>query len=112
MSKRTEQISKYEAKLKQLKAAEALSAARQKAIATGKERKEELRRKILVGAVVLQMVATGQLDRAKLWEWLDPHLSRKDDRELFEELRTQADAEAEALRAEKTATTPMQQTKD
>lgn len=44
---------------------------------------EDMRRKVLVGAVVLARVEQGLLQEAVLLEWLDPVLTRPEDRELF-----------------------------
>jgi hypothetical protein len=42
-----------------------------------------LRRKILVGAVVLAKIEQGEFQQATLDEWLDAALTRLDDRALF-----------------------------
>ena len=46
-------------------------------------RKDSTRRKILVGAAVLQAVEHGQVDRAELMELLDKALTKPRDRVLF-----------------------------
>lgn len=46
-------------------------------------RREDRRRKILVGAAVLARVEQGLLEESVLREWLDVALERAEDRELF-----------------------------
>lgn len=83
MSKRQEKIDALEAKLRQLKAREQLVRARQRTLESRRARREDTRRKILVGAVVLAKVEQGVLPEAQLRQWLDGALVRGDDRELF-----------------------------
>jgi hypothetical protein len=47
-------------------------------------RGQELRRKILAGAIVLAKIESGEMDRGQFRHWLDQGLTRADDRELFE----------------------------
>ena len=47
------------------------------------ERKRDTRRKILVGAVVLNQAETNDSARTKLWKLLDKSLEKDRDRELF-----------------------------
>jgi hypothetical protein len=42
-----------------------------------------LRRKVLIWAVVLDRIEKGLLERAVLKAWLDPALTRAEDRALF-----------------------------
>jgi len=89
MPKIDERIVALEAKLKQLKVQHQRKAARARTVAAKKSRHEELRRKILVGAVVLAKVEDGSFDEKVLRNWLDGALARADDRALFElEART------------------------
>jgi large subunit ribosomal protein L7/L12 len=83
MVKREERISTLEARLKQLKAEQAQADARRRAVASRRGRKDELRRKILVGAVVLERIEAGEFDATQLWAWLDRGLTRQEDRELL-----------------------------
>lgn len=83
MSKRQEKIEALEARLKQLRAREQLIQARQRTLESRRARKEDTRRKILVGAVVLAKVEQGELSQAQLRAWLDGALKRGDDRSLF-----------------------------
>ncbi len=77
MSKRLEQL---------LKKREELSAQIQKIRAreATQKRKEDTRRKILLGALVMEMMSKGELDRDKLMKRLDGFLTREIDRKLFE----------------------------
>jgi hypothetical protein len=83
MSKIDERIEALEAKLKQLKVQHQRKEARVRTAAAKRARGEELRRKILAGAVVLAKIDEGSFDGAVLREWMDAALSREDDRALF-----------------------------
>jgi hypothetical protein len=78
-----ERIQALEAKLKQLKTLEARKVARARTTAAKKSRGEELRRKILAGAVLLAKVEAGEFEEAILRGWMDQTLTRPDDRALF-----------------------------
>jgi hypothetical protein len=82
MSER-ERIQALEAKLKQLKTVQARKEARARTTAAKKSRGEELRRKILAGAVLLAKVDAGEFEEATLKGWMDQALTRAEDRELF-----------------------------
>jgi hypothetical protein len=84
MPKLNDRISDLEAKLKALKVRQQRIDARARALATSRARKDDTRRKILIGATVLARIDQHQLDRADLQAWLDAHLTREDDRALFE----------------------------
>ena len=84
MPKLTDRISDLEAKLKGLKVRQQRAEARERASASKKARKEDARRKILIGATVLARIDAHQLDHADLHAWLDAHLTRDDDRALFD----------------------------
>jgi phosphopantothenate synthetase len=83
MAKINQQIETLQEKLKQLKARQVALENRQKAKNLKRERKEDTRRKILVGAVVLSKVEDGSLDKKLLNGWLEAALTRDDDRALF-----------------------------
>ena len=72
-----------ERKLRQLKAQQERVAARRQAMLARRTRREETRRKILVGAVVLEKVEHGQISEEVLRGWLDGALTRPEDRSLF-----------------------------
>lgn len=83
MPKVDERIQALEAKLKQLKTQQQRSEARARTVAAKRARHEELRRKILAGAVLLEKVETNEFDAAVLRGWMDTALTRTDDRALF-----------------------------
>jgi hypothetical protein len=83
MPKNDERIQALEAKLKQLKVLQLRKEARARTTAAKRTRHEELRRKILVGAVVLAKVEDGSFEEKVLKEWMDQALTRADDRTLF-----------------------------
>ena len=84
MAKLDERISGLEEKLKQLKTRQARLDARKRALSQRQERKNDTRRKILLGATVLARIDRGELDQATINGWLDATLTRPDDRALFE----------------------------
>jgi len=49
-----------------------------------KKRKEDTKRKILIGSVVMKMLKTGEMPQERLNQLLDKHLEKKADRELFQ----------------------------
>jgi hypothetical protein len=83
-AKLDQQIETLQEKLKQLKIRQQNIEARKKAIATKRERKADTRRKILIGATVMARVDRHELDAAQLKSWLNQHLTRDDDRALFD----------------------------
>ena len=48
------------------------------------ERKNDTRRKILLGALMMDMMKKGELDEKKIMKKLDGFLSRNTDRQLFD----------------------------
>lgn len=76
-------ISQLEDRLAELKVRQQRIEARKLALQVRRDRKAETRRKILVGGVVLDRVAAGQISESELRAWLDPALSRSADRALF-----------------------------
>lgn len=48
------------------------------------KRKDDTRRKVLIGGVVLKMLKTGEMPQERLTAILDQHLEREQDRALFE----------------------------
>jgi len=65
-----ERIQALEAKLKQLKTLQARREARARTTAAKKSRGEELRRKILAGAVLLSKIEAGEFEEATLKQWM------------------------------------------
>ena len=84
MPKLDERISSLETKLKQLKVRQQRLEARGRALASRRARKDDTRRKILIGATVLARIDARHLDHTELQAWLDAHLTREDDRALFD----------------------------
>ena len=84
MPKMDERIQALEAKLKQLKVQHQRKEARARTITARRTRHQELRRKILAGAVLLAKVEDGSFDRKTLNAWLASALTRADDRALFD----------------------------
>ena len=78
-----ERITKLEAKLKQEKARKQQIEARQRSAELKRKRSDETRRKILVGAIILNKVERGEWPEDKLRAMLDSALIRADDRALF-----------------------------
>jgi hypothetical protein len=78
-----ERIADLERRLKQAKALKQQQVAREKAAEKKRQRSEETRRKILVGAVILAKVEHGEWPKERLRELMDKALTRADDRALF-----------------------------
>jgi hypothetical protein len=60
-----------------------LTSTRQRIEARRRARRDDTRRKILVGAIVLAKVEQGVIQESVLRSWLDGALTRQDDRALF-----------------------------
>ena len=76
-------IDALERRIKQLKAKQQRIEARRRSVESRKARTEELRRKILVGAVVLAKVDSGEIPRSSLLGWMNGALTKGEDRKLF-----------------------------
>lgn len=76
-------IDALEQRLKQLKIKQQRMESRRRSVESRRTRRDDLRRKILVGAVVLAKVEEGRFQQAILQEWLDAALTRPEDRALF-----------------------------
>lgn len=83
MPKLDDQISTLQERLAQLKLRQQRIETRQRAIASVRERKADMRRKILVGTVVLERMQRSEADQHQVVAWLDAALSRAADRALF-----------------------------
>lgn len=79
-----DKIDRLERRLRALKARKQRVDARRKSLETKRTRREETRRKILVGAIVLAKVDQGVMEESLLREWLGKALIREEDRALFE----------------------------
>ena len=84
MSKLNDRVAALEERLKQLKAKQQQIDARRRAFESRQARKNDTRRKILAGAIVLAKVEQGVLANAQFRKWLDEALTRADDRALFD----------------------------
>jgi hypothetical protein len=78
-----ERIQALELKLKQLKVQQQRKDARARTLEARRTRREEMRRKFLVGAIVLAKVEAGEIDEKTLKLWLDPAVTKPEDRKLF-----------------------------
>lgn len=81
--KRKDRIEALAGKLKQLQAQQTKAESRQRTKVARKSRKDDLRRKILAGAVVLTCVEDGRLSKSDFSAWMDQALEAPEDRELF-----------------------------
>ena len=84
MPKLEDKIAAAEAKVKQLEVRQRQIDARKRSLAAKNERSKDVRRKILVGAIVLAKVEAGEISKEDLHRWMEPKLSRADDRALFD----------------------------
>jgi large subunit ribosomal protein L7/L12 len=82
--KRKDRIQALAGKLKQLQAQETKAELRQRSKLARKSRKDDLRRKILAGAVALTCVEDGRLSKKDFYAWLDLALENPEDRALFD----------------------------
>ena len=78
-----EALSAAEKRLQQLKARQERLDARLAYVASARSRKDDTRRKILAGAILLAKVEAGDFDLRTFKRWLDKALTRKEDRALF-----------------------------
>ena len=78
-----DRIADLEKRLKQAKALKQQQVTRERAAEKKRQRSDDTRRKILVGAVILAKVDHGEWPKERLREWMDKALTRADDRTLF-----------------------------
>ena len=78
-----QELTDAERRLSQLKARQERLESRLRYLQSAKARKDETRRKILAGAILLAKVEAGDFDARTFKRWLDKALTRKDDRNLF-----------------------------
>ncbi len=78
-----ERITTLENRLKQLKAKQQQIDTKRRTLESRRSRKEDTRRKILLGAVVLARVERGEMSESLVRQWLSEALTRSDDRALF-----------------------------
>ena len=82
-AKIVDRIGTLEERLKQLKAKQQRVEARKRTLESRRTRRDDTRRKILVGAIVLAKVEQGVIEEGVLRGWLEGALTRPDDRALF-----------------------------
>lgn len=78
-----ERIAALEAKLKQERAKKQKVEARKRAVEQKLQRAADTRRKILAGALVLELMERDEATRQRFMQRLDTYLTRPDDRKLF-----------------------------
>ncbi|WP_180027441.1 mobilization protein [Acinetobacter sp. YH16056] len=78
-----QQISKQQERLKQLKAQKQAAVARERSKQKELERKNDTRRKILIGSCMLKITEGDEQARAKLITQMDKYLTDERDRKLF-----------------------------
>ncbi|PHV13552.1 mobilization protein [Janthinobacterium sp. BJB303] len=79
-----ERIKAQEEKLKQLKALKQKQEAMKRAAETKKSRADDTRRKILIGAMLLDQMEKNEAMKKNIMGQLDAFLTRPDDRALFD----------------------------
>jgi hypothetical protein len=79
-----EQIKKQQEKLVQLKARKQAIEARAKASESKKERADDTRRKVLIGAAVLDQWKSNPEAQERTKQMMDKFLTRDNDRKLFD----------------------------
>jgi hypothetical protein len=84
MNQPVQQIEKLEEQLRQLKVQLARAEARRRLQASRQVRRDDTRRKLLIGAIVLAKIEQGVLAASDLQGWLNAALTRRDDRRLFD----------------------------
>lgn len=84
MIKIDERIATLEEKLHQLRVRQQRIEARKRTLASLRDRTAEIRRKILVGVILLAETGQGESEEWALKRWLRQSITRADDRALFE----------------------------
>jgi hypothetical protein len=83
MTRLKERIATLEDQIQALKMRQRRVDARRRSLDSQRERREDTRRKILVGALILTQVERGDYPKEKLHKALDQYLTRPDDKALF-----------------------------
>lgn len=83
INKIEERIQKQEDELKRLKSLKRKAESRKRAVEREKQRKDDTRKKILIGACMLKITEENQENYDKLMIQLDRFLTNDRDRELF-----------------------------
>jgi uncharacterized protein (DUF342 family) len=79
----TEKIAKQQERLQQLKAQKQALEAREKKKLAEQQRKDETRRKILLGSFLLKKMSENEASREKVIKELSEYLTEERDRKLF-----------------------------
>ena len=79
-----QQIAKQEERLKQLKAQKQAILAREKKKVAEQQRKDDTRRKILIGSFIIKQIETDLEAKNRLLSKLDEYLTENRDRKLFD----------------------------
>ena len=82
-TKLQERVGALEGRLKQLQVRQQRVDARKSALASRRAWADDIRRKIVLGGLVLKKLEAGELDRETFRRWLDEALTREADRVLF-----------------------------
>jgi len=85
MSRLEDRIAATEQRLKALKARHIRAATKQRARDARQKRRDDVRRRVLVGAVVLELVERGEIEISQLAGWMKGRLEHEEDRKLFED---------------------------
>ena len=101
-----DRIADLEKRLKQAKALKQQQVTRERAAEKKRQRSDDTRRKILVGAVILAKVDHGEWPKERLRELMDKALTRADDRALFGLLPVPSEAGTRTGPAVETAGAP------
>jgi hypothetical protein len=83
VGKLSDRIATMEDRLRELKTRQQRMEARKRTLLSQRERRDDTRRKILIGAWVLTQVERGEMSRDSLRAALSQFLIRLDDRQLF-----------------------------
>ena len=81
--KRKQRIEALSERLKELQVQQSRADSRLRTMEVRKARKEDTRRKMLAGSLVLTWLEDGRLSKSDFYAWLDQDLDRPDDRALF-----------------------------
>lgn len=92
-----ERIATLETKLKQAKAQKQKIEARKRLAESKAKRATDTRKKILIGAVILEKIARGELKQEFLLDALDAMLTRENDRALFDLPTVQLEVEPQKM---------------
>ena len=83
MRKMEERIATLKKQLKTLQGQHVKLEAKRKREEAQRAKKDDTRRKLLAGTVVLEKVARGKIEEAQFCEWLNGALTQREDRALF-----------------------------